>query len=87
MSYQSRNPFNGKVLKTYDDLSDQALESAVSGAEQVYEVAWSKEPMRQRAAVELPLLSTCTGCRSELVAWQRDARKARVECAAVRGSI
>jgi acyl-CoA reductase-like NAD-dependent aldehyde dehydrogenase len=51
MDYQSRSPFNGKVLKTYDDLSDQGLESAVSRAEQVYEVAWSKEPMRQRAAV------------------------------------
>jgi len=31
MSYQCRNPFNGKVLKTYDDLSDQALVRGVQG--------------------------------------------------------
>jgi succinate-semialdehyde dehydrogenase / glutarate-semialdehyde dehydrogenase len=51
MAYRSINPYNGEVLKTYEDMGDEALESAVSRAEQVFETAWSRETIARRAAV------------------------------------
>ena len=51
MAYQSINPYNEEVLKTYEDISDAALESAVVRAERAYESAWSRETIEFRAAV------------------------------------
>jgi succinate-semialdehyde dehydrogenase/glutarate-semialdehyde dehydrogenase len=51
MAYRSINPYNGEVLKTYEDMGDEALESAISRAEQVFETAWSRETIARRAAV------------------------------------
>ena len=33
MTYQSVNPNNGKTLKSFDELNDQQLETALSTAE------------------------------------------------------
>jgi succinate-semialdehyde dehydrogenase / glutarate-semialdehyde dehydrogenase len=51
MAYRSINPYNDKILKTFDDISDSALESAVSRAELVFDTLWSREPIARRAAV------------------------------------
>lgn len=51
MAYRSINPFNGELLKTYEDLPDAALESAVARAQQVFEDAWSGEAIGRRAAI------------------------------------
>jgi succinate-semialdehyde dehydrogenase / glutarate-semialdehyde dehydrogenase len=51
MAYRSINPYNGEVLKTYDDITDAALEAAVARANQAFATAWSREPIARRAAV------------------------------------
>jgi succinate-semialdehyde dehydrogenase/glutarate-semialdehyde dehydrogenase len=51
MAYRSINPYNGEVLKTYDDITDAALEAAVARANQAFATAWSHEPIARRAAV------------------------------------
>ena len=32
MTYQSINPYNGEVLKSFDDISDRQLETALATA-------------------------------------------------------
>jgi succinate-semialdehyde dehydrogenase/glutarate-semialdehyde dehydrogenase len=51
MAYKSVNPYNGELLKSYDDMTDAALESAVKQAQQCYERDWRSKPMTQRAQV------------------------------------
>jgi succinate-semialdehyde dehydrogenase/glutarate-semialdehyde dehydrogenase len=51
MAYRSVNPYNDEVLKTYDDIDDDSLESAVARAEAVFETGWSRESIARRAAV------------------------------------
>ncbi len=50
MAYQSVNPFNEQILKTFPDLSDAALEAAIVRAEQTYH-EWSTKSFAQKAAV------------------------------------
>jgi succinate-semialdehyde dehydrogenase / glutarate-semialdehyde dehydrogenase len=51
MAYRSINPYNGEVLKTYDDITDAALEAAIARANQAFATAWSRDPIARRAAV------------------------------------
>src|SRR6201996_1269940 len=51
MAYRSINPYNEKVLKTYDDIGDDALEAAVARAELTFETLWSRESLTRRAAI------------------------------------
>jgi succinate-semialdehyde dehydrogenase / glutarate-semialdehyde dehydrogenase len=51
MAYKSVNPFNAEVLKTFDDISDGALETAVARAEKTFSTEWSTSSISDRAAV------------------------------------
>ena len=50
MTYQSVNPFDGKVSKTFPELTDQQLESAMATAATCYET-WRRKTYAERAAV------------------------------------
>src|ERR1017187_4566342 len=50
MSYQSVNPYNGKVLKTFKELTDQQLEKALKTAATCFET-WRRTTYAKRATV------------------------------------
>jgi len=50
MSYQSTNPYDGKTLKTFAELTDEELEAAIQTAAQCFET-WRKTSFAERAAV------------------------------------
>jgi acyl-CoA reductase-like NAD-dependent aldehyde dehydrogenase len=50
MSYQSVNPYNGKVLKTFKELTNQQLEKALKTAATCFET-WRRMTYAKRAAV------------------------------------
>lgn len=50
MSYQSINPFNGKTLKSFKDITDSVLEQKISVAASAYEV-WRKTSFVERAKI------------------------------------
>jgi succinate-semialdehyde dehydrogenase/glutarate-semialdehyde dehydrogenase len=50
MTYQSINPFDGKVSKTFPELSDKQLESAMATAATCYET-WRRKTFAERVAV------------------------------------
>ena len=50
MAYQSINPYDGKVLKTFEEMTDSQLETAIKTAATCYE-RWRQESFAERAAV------------------------------------
>src|SRR5580704_18691332 len=50
MTYQSVNPYNGKTLKTFEELTDKQLETALATAEACFQ-AWKRTTFAVRAAV------------------------------------
>ncbi|MGZ8252490.1 MAG: NAD-dependent succinate-semialdehyde dehydrogenase [Methylophilaceae bacterium] len=50
MSYQSVNPSDGKTLKTFDELTDQQLETAIATAATCFE-SWKKTSYAGRAVI------------------------------------
>jgi succinate-semialdehyde dehydrogenase/glutarate-semialdehyde dehydrogenase len=50
MAYQSFNPATGKLVKEFDDLSDQQLDEKLATAEKCFE-SWKKKTYAQRAEV------------------------------------
>lgn len=50
MSYQSLNPYDGKVLKTFDALTDQQLEAAITTAATCFQT-WRHTTFAERALV------------------------------------
>ena len=50
MNYQSVNPFNGKILQTFDELTDLELEKALESATTSFE-AWRHTSFADRAAI------------------------------------
>jgi succinate-semialdehyde dehydrogenase / glutarate-semialdehyde dehydrogenase len=50
MSYQSVNPYNGKLLKKFKETTDQQLETALKTAETCFKT-WRHETFAQRAVV------------------------------------
>jgi succinate-semialdehyde dehydrogenase/glutarate-semialdehyde dehydrogenase len=50
MSYQSVNPYNGKLLKTFEHLSDKQLDSALATAAACFE-KWRQASFAERAAI------------------------------------
>jgi succinate-semialdehyde dehydrogenase / glutarate-semialdehyde dehydrogenase len=50
VAYQSVNPYDGKILKTFEELTDQQLESALATAATCFE-SWRQKSFAQRAAV------------------------------------
>jgi succinate-semialdehyde dehydrogenase/glutarate-semialdehyde dehydrogenase len=51
MAYQSVNPSNGEVLRTFDEHPDQQMEEMLVTADQTFREVWSKKPIRDRAKV------------------------------------
>jgi succinate-semialdehyde dehydrogenase/glutarate-semialdehyde dehydrogenase len=50
MSYQSVNPYDGKILKTFEELTDQQLETALQTAATCFET-WRHTTFAERATV------------------------------------
>jgi succinate-semialdehyde dehydrogenase/glutarate-semialdehyde dehydrogenase len=50
MAYQSVNPYDGKTLKTFEELSDEQLEAAIETAATCFET-WRHTTFAERAAV------------------------------------
>jgi len=50
MSYQSVNPYDGKILKTFEELTDKQLETALETAATCFET-WRHTTFAERAAV------------------------------------
>lgn len=50
MSYQSINPYDGKILKTFKELTDQQLEKALKTAATCFE-SWRRTTFAKRAVV------------------------------------
>ena len=50
MAYQSINPYDGNILKTFDELSDKQLDTAIETAATCFE-AWRHTTFADRAAV------------------------------------
>ena len=51
MTYQSTNPYNGKVLKTFEEISDAQLETKLQRAADCFENEWRATPFAQRSAI------------------------------------
>jgi succinate-semialdehyde dehydrogenase/glutarate-semialdehyde dehydrogenase len=51
MSYQSVNPFNGEVLRAFEQHTDQQMEQMLATADRTFREVWSKKPVRERAKV------------------------------------
>ena len=50
MSYQSLNPYDGKILETFEELTDEQLETAVHAAAQCFE-RWRHTTFAERSTV------------------------------------
>ena len=50
MAYQSVNPYDGKILKTFEELSDKQLDTAIDIAETCFET-WRHKTYAERAVV------------------------------------
>jgi succinate-semialdehyde dehydrogenase/glutarate-semialdehyde dehydrogenase len=51
MPYQTVNPFNGEVLRTFDQHTDQQMEQMLANADKTFREIWSKKPVRDRAKI------------------------------------
>jgi succinate-semialdehyde dehydrogenase/glutarate-semialdehyde dehydrogenase len=51
MAYQTINPANGEVVKTFPDLTDAELETIVKRAQHVYETDWRTRSIAERAKI------------------------------------
>ena len=51
MAYRSINPFTGELLRTFDQLTDAQVESALARAESAFRWTWSKAAFRDRARI------------------------------------
>lgn len=50
MAYQSTNPYNGKILKTFEELTDKQLETALQTAAKCFET-WQHTSFAERARI------------------------------------
>ncbi len=50
MAYQSVNPYDGKNLKTFEELTDEQLETALQTAAKCFET-WRHKTFAERAAI------------------------------------
>lgn len=51
MTYQTINPANGEVEKTYEDISDAALDELMDVAQACYQDEWRQAPVANRAHI------------------------------------
>jgi len=50
MAYESTNPYNGKTVKKFHELSDEQLEKKIASAAKTYET-WKSTPYAKRALI------------------------------------
>ena len=50
MTYQSVNPYDGKTLKTFNELTDKEFEAKIAAAQACFET-WRHKPYAERAAI------------------------------------
>ena len=50
MTYQSLNPFDGEIIKTFEGLTDQALETKIAAADACFKI-WRHKTYAERAAI------------------------------------
>ena len=67
MTYQTINPANGKVVKTYEDISDAALNEVMDVAQACYENDWRRRSVAQRAGI-VHAAATCMRQQSDHLA-------------------
>ena len=48
MAIQTTNPFNNKVLKTFDEISDEVLQNKIAQAHKAFQI-WKKTDVKERA--------------------------------------
>lgn len=65
MTYQTIYPYNGKLMKEYPNVSDQAIEATLNRAHQLY-LKWRNEPVSSRKPLLLKLATTMQKHRDEL---------------------
>lgn len=51
MAYQSTNPYNGQIVKTFDDIEDAQLERKLNAAQACFEQVWRHKSFAERKAV------------------------------------
>ncbi|MBA4214228.1 MAG: succinate-semialdehyde dehydrogenase [Polaromonas sp.] len=51
MAYQSTNPYNGQIVKSFDDIDDAQLESKLTAAQACFEQVWRHKSFAERKAV------------------------------------
>jgi len=51
MPYQSVNPFNGEILRAFDQHTDRQMEQMLGIADRTFREVWSRKPIRERAKV------------------------------------
>jgi succinate-semialdehyde dehydrogenase/glutarate-semialdehyde dehydrogenase len=51
MAYQSTNPYNGKIVKSFSEISDHDLEAKLTTAHACYQDVWRKKSFAERKAV------------------------------------
>jgi succinate-semialdehyde dehydrogenase / glutarate-semialdehyde dehydrogenase len=51
MAYRSVNPFNGKTLKSFDDMTDDQLEVAIARADTAYNEEWGRKEISYRSSI------------------------------------
>ena len=50
MAYESTNPYDGKTVKKFQELTDEQLETKIATAAKTYE-HWKKTPYSERATI------------------------------------
>ncbi|ADG18063.1 Aldehyde Dehydrogenase [Paraburkholderia atlantica] len=51
MPYTTTNPATGELLATYDDISDEVLETKLDAAQRAFETDWRHRPVSDRARI------------------------------------
>src|SRR6267154_2082464 len=51
MAYQSVNPANGEILRSFDEHTDEQMRSALATADNTYRNVWSTMAIRDRAKI------------------------------------
>jgi len=51
MPYQTVNPFNGEMLRTFDEHTDKQMDQMLANADKTFREIWSKKPVRDRAKI------------------------------------
>lgn len=67
MTYQTINPANNKLIKSWDNHSDRDLEQALATADKLYHSEWAKGPIQPRLEV-LNKLASLIDSRAEQLA-------------------